>query len=229
MTVPQDEGTREVGGIVGRAVPAVALAAVCWYLWLVLVAPTLGLRQAPTGIPGAELSLQGLPFRGVNTAPLGMIVFADFECPVCGTFAIQVLPELVRRYVAPGKVLLAFSDLPLEAIHPLALRRAVVAECAARQGRFWEVHDLFFTGLDTYSAEQGRIQGVDAAALKKCIAGDAQEAVRTRQAVAVGLGLTSTPTIALGSLEKGRLRVTDLLSGLQSIEALSETLDRRLQ
>jgi len=37
-----------------------------------------------------------------------------------------------------------FKNFPIERIHPRAMSAAEGAECARRQGKFWEMHDLIF-------------------------------------------------------------------------------------
>ena len=44
----------------------------------------------------------------------------------------------------PEQVRFAFRSFPLEGVHPHALQAAEAAECAAGQGKFWEMHDLLF-------------------------------------------------------------------------------------
>lgn len=72
--------------------------------------------------------------RGDRSAPL-VIVYADFTCPHCATThaRLKVLP--IRR---------AFRHFALQARHPRALALACAAEAAARQDRFWEMHDSLF-------------------------------------------------------------------------------------
>jgi protein-disulfide isomerase len=41
-------------------------------------------------------------------------------------------------------MLVSFRHLPLTRIHPQAWRAAEAAECAAAQGKFWEMHDEVF-------------------------------------------------------------------------------------
>jgi protein-disulfide isomerase len=140
-----------------------------------------------------------------------------------------VLPTIVHRYVATGQVLLGFSHLPVESIHPAAIRRATIAECAGRQGRFWEVHDRLFAGQTSASVEQDSADGLNKSALTACVSSGSVEIVRARVAKARALGIRSTPSLFVGNVEGERLRVTDAVEGLQRIKQLSELLERRLK
>src|SRR5262245_53327486 len=98
-------------------------------------------RAQPTSVPPAPISLDGTVKKGNPSAPVGVLEFADFECPSCAIFAKSTRLQLEKEYVVPGKVLLAFRHLPLTVIHPRAMAAAVAAQCAEHQGRFWEMHD----------------------------------------------------------------------------------------
>jgi protein-disulfide isomerase len=70
----------------------------------------------------------------------------------------------------------AFRHYPLVDIHPHALAAAAAAEAAARQGSFWEMHDLLFHRQKTLADEDllrfaGRL-GLDVAAFDHDRAGD---------------------------------------------------------
>src|SRR5256712_1085612 len=69
---------------------------------------------------------------------------SDFQCPYCRQFALTVFPTLEREFVHTGKVRFVYVNFPLTAIHRHAVAAAAVAMCAARQNRFWPVHDLLF-------------------------------------------------------------------------------------
>lgn len=43
-----------------------------------------------------------------------------------------------------GSLCVVFRPFPLDDIHPHALRAALAAEAAARQGQFWPMHDRLF-------------------------------------------------------------------------------------
>ncbi|HUY47540.1 MAG TPA: Na+/H+ antiporter NhaA [Streptosporangiaceae bacterium] len=97
--------------------------------------------------------------RGPKTAPVTVVEYGDFECPYCG-LAEPVVRELLADF---GDVRYVFRHLPLNDVHPHAQLAAEGAEAAARQGAFWEMHDLLMEhqgaltarDLIQYSADLG--------------------------------------------------------------------------
>src|SRR5690349_24940972 len=79
--------------------------------------------------------------KGSAKAPVVVYEMADFQCPACREFAVTTLPVLDKAYVQSGKVRWVFVNLPLTNIHKNAVAAAQVAMCAARQNKFWPVHD----------------------------------------------------------------------------------------
>ncbi len=75
--------------------------------------------------------------RGPDQAPVTLVEYGDFECPYCGQ-AEPVVRELLADY---GDLRYIWRHLPLTDVHPHALLAAEGAEAAARQGKFWEMHD----------------------------------------------------------------------------------------
>ena len=82
--------------------------------------------------------------KGRPGAPVTVYEMADFQCPACRAFALNVFPTLEREYITTGKVRWVFINFPLTSIHPNAVPAAELAMCAARQGRFWQTHDRLF-------------------------------------------------------------------------------------
>ena len=76
--------------------------------------------------------------RGPRDAPL-ILEYGDYECPYSRMAFRQI--QQVEQRVPVG---FAFRHFPLTQIHPHALAAAAAAEAAARQGRFWEMHELLF-------------------------------------------------------------------------------------
>ncbi|GAA1589248.1 Na+/H+ antiporter NhaA [Kribbella sancticallisti] len=96
--------------------------------------------------------------RGPAEASVTLVEYGDFECPYCG-LAEPVVRDLLKdddlRYV--------WRHLPLTDVHPRAQIAAEVAEAAAAQDSFWEMHDLLLanqenlqpTDLMRYAEELG--------------------------------------------------------------------------
>src|SRR5437870_3510528 len=78
---------------------------------------------------------------GAVEAPVTLVEYGDFECPFCGR-AYPELKQVLRQL--GGKVQFVFRHFPLSAEHPRAQHAAEVAEAAAAQGKFWEMHDLLY-------------------------------------------------------------------------------------
>jgi protein-disulfide isomerase len=87
---------------------------------------------------------------GALDAELTLVEYADFESPYCGD-AYWVVRQLERRY-APF-LCLVFRHFPLDEIHPSAVMAAELAEAAAGQGKFWQMHDLLFENQDALSSD----------------------------------------------------------------------------
>ena len=75
---------------------------------------------------------------GRMQAPVTMVEYGDFECPYCGQ-AEPIVRELLADF---GDVRYVFRHLPLNDVHPHAQLAAEAAEAAARQEKFWEMHDV---------------------------------------------------------------------------------------
>jgi len=191
-------------------------------------------RRTPPPVPKEPVSLAGAPVKGSQAARVAIIQYAEFECPYCARFAAETLPLLEREYVDTGRVLLAFRHLPLERIHPSAVIAAAGAECAARQDRFWDLHDRLFTLSPPFTVAAVRAAAeavaLDAPRFSTCLAGDGLARVREDMASARQLGITGTPTFLIGGVEPdGRVRVRYWLSGARPFAQFATILDGLLK
>jgi len=85
--------------------------------------------------------------RGPADATITLLEYSDLECPFCKQFHPTV-ERLLEEY--PDDVRWVYRHFPLEQLHPNARGAALATECAAEQGRFWEMVDLMFdTGTTT--------------------------------------------------------------------------------
>jgi protein-disulfide isomerase len=102
------------------------------------------------------------PIDHVRGSPGGRLIieYGDYECPYSRQ-AFRAIQQVEQRL--GGNVRFAFRHFPLTEIHPHALAAAEAAEAAARQGRFWDMHELLFrrqkalgdSDLLRYAAELG--------------------------------------------------------------------------
>ena len=92
-----------------------------------------------------ELALAPLDEKAdhVRGSPAGHLIieYGDYECPYSRR-AFHAIEQAGRQL--GGNVRFAFRHFPLTRIHPHALAAAAAAEAAARQGRFWDMHELLF-------------------------------------------------------------------------------------
>lgn len=190
--------------------------------------PASGLRPDPQR-PGVNLA--GDHYRGDPDAEMIVIEFSDFECPFCREHALGAQPIIDEALVATGDVLWVFKHLPLE-IHPGALSAAVAAECAGDQGKFWEMHDLLFSAVGRWAADESATDaelvvladeaGLDGAEFVACFEGrDALQRVLADTADASGI-ISSTPSFVVihdgrGTLLEGALPPDQFIASLREL------------
>jgi protein-disulfide isomerase len=79
----------------------------------------------------------------VRGSPSGRLIleYGDYECP----YSRQAFRQIQHVEQRMGdRVRFAFRHFPLTEIHPHALAASAAAEAAARQGRYWDMHELLF-------------------------------------------------------------------------------------
>lgn len=159
----------------------------------------------------------------VGTGPIAIIEFSDFQCPYCARHATETMPGLITQLINTGAARYAVVNLPL-AMHPEAIPAAEAAECAAEQGKYWQMHGALFEGQQglatmNYGLVAGAI-GVDVGRFDACLAADAALArVQADAKDAERLEVRSTPTLFLGRVQKdGGVDLVRQLRGALPVE-----------
>ena len=162
------------------------------------------------------------PVLGPEDAPITIIEFADFQCPYCQRHFLQTYPQLMENY--GENIRYIYKDFPLTGIHPQALPAALAAQCAREQGKFWEFHDLLFSGRmelgeDAYLSYADEL-GMDVLEFTSCY----QEAryndvVRADYDLGIQLGVNATPTFFINGVR---------LIGAQPYSVFAEVIDSEL-
>lgn len=94
---------------------------------------------------------ENAPVRGNPDAPVTIVEYGDFQCPVCNQFFHGAWPQIEEAYIKTGKAKLVFKDFAF--IGPDSQRAAEAAQCANVQGKFWEYHDTLYNFIwDNYYA-----------------------------------------------------------------------------
>ena len=151
--------------------------------------------QLAGGVPYLRFNIDvaDSPTRGPADAPVTIVMFSDFQCPYCEE-AFQTVAELEQEYA--GKIRFVYKAMPL-VNHEHAMVAALVGHSALAQGKFWEYHDLVFSGRgidpDTIRRYAGQV-GLDLAQVDRELESlTYASAVRRDLRVAKRLKLRSTP------------------------------------
>jgi protein-disulfide isomerase len=162
--------------------------------------PSQTVRQAPIFLEEWEQVSSTGHRMGPDDAEVTVVVFSDFQCPACGTFAVKTYPQFRDKH--PGQVALVFRHWPLRS-HRLAYPAARAAECAAAQDRFEEFHDLLFSDqqsvgikpFDVFAREAG-VPDLDT--FSSCyLRQDPVPAIERDMEMAQQIGGTGTPTVVV--------------------------------
>jgi protein-disulfide isomerase len=188
--------------------------------WLLLALVPLGARQQAD--PLAERT------RGRAGAPVTVYEMADFQCPACRLFTLTTFPVIDRDFIQTGKVRWVFVNFPLSSIHKNAEAAAQVAMCAARQHRFWSVHDVLYARQDDWAPLDQPLPrlialadsaGVRHDSLLSCVNSRATvETIGQEYQGSVRAGANATPSFYIeGGLASGAIPAPDFSRILDSI------------
>jgi protein-disulfide isomerase len=174
-----------------------------------LLSAVLDANNGGDSIPhlaGSAVPLPDAPTAGSDSAPVTVVELADYHCPYCRRFALDVLPRLRKEYISTGRVRYMFVDFPLTELHPNSLRAHQAADCARRSGKYWEMHDELFArpaSSEVAIIAAAAAVGLDAAEFHKCIASEQYESDTLANVTKVhSLGITATPTTLIGITPK---------------------------
>ena len=160
------------------------------------------LTKDPLAETRALLQIKDAPSLGDPKAPVTLVEFSDFECPVCRSLHDEL------RGMLPNfpQVRVVFKDFPLESLHPWARTAALAGHCAYEQDpkAFWKVYDLIYDQQELISAANAWTKmtdfadqaGLNAETFRSCMASpEAGAAIEASKANGQQLEVGSTPTI----------------------------------
>lgn len=117
--------------------------------------PAAGASAAAARPPGSDSAFLAAADRsriqGADSAPVWLLIVSDFQCPFCRQWHEQSYDAIVREYVRPGKVRVAYVNLPIGS-HQNAKPAAEAAMCAGVQGKFWQMADGIFRTQERWAS-----------------------------------------------------------------------------
>lgn len=164
--------------------------------------------------------------KGNADAKITLIEYSDFQCPACANY-YPLIKQLTTDF--PNDVRIVYRHFPLTSIHPLAIPSAQVSEAAARQNRFWEMHDLLFQNQTNWVndpkpmekfKEYARILNLDMNQFEKDFnSKQTKRKISTDRLLANRLELRGTPTFFLNG---------EKIQNLNAYEDLKKLIEEKL-
>lgn len=152
---------------------------------------------------------------GPPDAPVKIVEFSDFGCPTCRRWHRSgIRARIIDTF--GDRVSFTYRHFPMISEHDVDA--AVAAECAGKQGAFWEYHDYLFEkatslappALTGYAVELG----LDHQAFESCVRSDEiREYVSRDERSALREGARGTPAFFVN----GRLVHNPSLEDLESL------------
>jgi protein-disulfide isomerase len=125
-------------------------------------------------------------------------------------------------------------DLPLEAIHPFAMKAAEATHCAGEQGKYWEMHDRLFANQRELArpdlSKHAQALGLDVAAFDQCMdTGKSTARIRKDVAEAEKLQANGTPTFFVGLTSGNGSQIKGIrIVGAVPYQTFKQAIDRLL-
>jgi protein-disulfide isomerase len=194
------------------------------------------------GLPGAadvERLLKGIPqdgnVLGSASAPATLVEYIDLQCPFCQQFETQAMPELIKRYVRPGKAKVELR--PIAFIGPDSEKGRAAVIAAGQQNKAFNLTQLFYLNQGPENSGWLSDQLITAAAAS--IPGmnvpqllDNRDSTETKNAAASFDELAQrdkvqqTPTILVGKSGQTPQQVT--LSSSSDVQSVANALDNAM-
>lgn len=147
------------------------------------------------------------PIKGDPKAKVTIVEYSDFQCPFCGRFYKDTLPQITKEYIDTGKAKFVYKNLAF--LGQESNDSANAAFCAQEQNKFWEYHDKLFASQSgenegAFAApnlKQFAVEvGLNAAQFNSCLDAKKYDSrVQADIAEANTNGFTSTPSFAINT------------------------------
>ncbi len=138
--------------------------------------------------------------KGPADAPVKIVQYSDFQCPAC-MYAEPLVEKILAEY--PGKIQLTYMHYPLP-MHQWAGLAHQAAECASREGKFWQYHARLYSEQQIWSGSLNPSEymltyanelGIDLMKFGSCLSNpEVTQAILKERASGQAVQIRSTPT-----------------------------------
>ena len=195
----------------------------------------LATPQRPAGpvAKDVEFEIGDNPVKGNTAAKLILVEFTDYQCPFCGRFVKETLPQIRDQYIDRNLIRHVVIDQPLS-MHPNAPKAAEMSHCAEEQGKFWEIHDLMMTNQDSLTdlSFYATALKLDLPEFEECVNGDRYAGkVRQDMELAQSLGINGVPGFVIGLVESEnpvKIKGMSVIQGAMPFANFKKELDSAL-
>lgn len=167
---------------------------------------------------------------GSYKAPVTIYEYSSFGCTHCADMHLEVLPEIIKKYVDTGLVRVVFVPLPLD---KNSMDAALLAECVKKDKYFDFANVLFKHQRDwaiSFTPQKvlrqyAKLSGVSDSAADACLKNDkiAARILSDRKAGLDVLGIQGTPSLIVSS-KSGN----EMVAGFKSVEDLTAVINKHL-
>lgn len=189
----------------------------------------VNVNQPAANEPTEEVSYTPVPavtsddhVKGSENAKVTLIEYSDFECPYCFNHK-GTTDKIIQNYGDQVRVI--FRHYPLS-FHSNAQKAAEASECAAEQGKFWEMYDKIFAaneagtmGVDKWK-EEAKNLGLNTKKFNECLdSGKYASEIAAEEEAGLAAGVEGTPTTFVNG---------ELVSGAIPYEQFKQIIDSYL-
>jgi len=163
-----------------------------------------------------------------NTNKMTIEYYADFECPYCDTFYLEIKPLIEKFY--GDRVTIVYKHMPLVALHPNSQKTAEAAECARDQGAFEEYAKMLYnnqtkldvSSLKTYASELW----LNTSTFNRCLDnGEKVSKIKQDYDEGISRGVVGTPSFVFNVSGQTTRKI---VLGVQTFENFKSIIDTQL-
>ncbi len=139
---------------------------------------------------------------GIKEAKVEIIVYSAFTCEFCFDF-YEIINQVKAGF--EGDVKITFRHFPLKK-NGDAWLASLVSECASRQGKFWEMHDVLFEKIKLEHLDKDKIikysddLGLDTDKMEICLEENNTKKIEKDIYDAQILGVIGTPSVFVNDI-----------------------------